>query len=153
MYVLKHGIKQDPARRWALPDRLFFGHGACAILAGVYLELSPLTGFWAERISPLGNFAGNHIYATNGKVAFDYHGYSCRENLLSHHRRRWSSHLQGWDCRVESVDFGLLDTTELKKRKMLGPDQYLHDPIPRARRFIGFMDHAIAAAWPALPFG
>src|SRR5204863_8719252 len=43
MYVLKHGIKKNPEKRWALPDRIFFGHGACAILAG----------------------AGNHIYAAS----------------------------------------------------------------------------------------
>lgn len=27
------------------------------------------------------------------------------------------------------------------RRKMLGPDQYLHDPVPRARRFIQRVDH------------
>ena len=39
MYVLKPGLK---TKTWlgigALPDRIFFGHGACHILAGVFLE-------------------------------------------------------------------------------------------------------------------
>lgn len=52
MYVLKHGIKRNPEKRWALPDRIFFGHGACAILAGTFLKHSPLEGFYAERIIP-----------------------------------------------------------------------------------------------------
>ena len=76
MYVLKHGIKKNPEKRWALPDRIFFGHGACAILAGTFLEHPPLEGFYGERIIPGEGFSGNHIYVTNGVIAFDYHGYS-----------------------------------------------------------------------------
>ncbi len=136
MYVLKPGIKRHPEKRWALPDRIFFGYGACAILAGVFLDQPPLAGFHAERIIPIEGFHGNHIYVTNGTVAFDFHGYSCREHLLAHHRKGWSAHSPGWDGRIERVRFDLLDTAALNLHKMLGPDQYLHDPIPRARRFI-----------------
>jgi len=142
MYVLKHGIKKDPVRRWALPDRVFFGHGACAILAGAYLARPPIAGFHAERIVPAEDFAGNHIYVTDGVLAFDYHGYSLRDRLLSHHRKGWSGRYEGWDCTIESVDFDLLDTADLNRNKMLGPDQYLHDPVVWARRFIERIDHA-----------
>ncbi|CCV05171.1 conserved hypothetical protein [Mesorhizobium metallidurans STM 2683] len=48
-------------------------------------------------------------------------------------------------CTIERVDFDLLDTAELNQRKMLGPNQYLYDPIPRARRFIDRVDHTEAA--------
>lgn len=146
MYVLKPGVKRDPERRWALPDRIFFGYGACHILAGTYLELSALPGFRAERIVPADGFAGNHIYVTDGEIAFDYHGYSNRDHLLSHHRKGWSRLQPGWDCTIAMVDFDLLDTSELNRRKMLGPDQYLHDPVLRARRFITRVDHRAAAA-------
>ena len=83
---------------------------------------------------------------TNGVIAFDYHGYSARERLLEHHGRGWASHSPGWYCTLEGVDFDLLDTVELNRRKILGPDQYLHDPIPRALRFLRRIDHAEAAA-------
>ncbi|WP_246677693.1 hypothetical protein [Mesorhizobium sp. B2-4-18] len=135
MYVLKHGIKRNPERRWALPDRIFFGHGACAILAGTFLKHPPLEGFYGERIIPDEGFSGNHIYVTNGLIAFDYHGYCARERLLEHHERSWASRNAGWHCMIAKVDFDLLDKTELNRRKMLGPDQYLQDPIPRARGF------------------
>lgn len=144
MYVLKHGIKKSPETRWALPDRVFFGHGACHILAGTFLEFPPLPGFHAERIVPKDGLPGNHVYVTDGAIAFDYHGYSVRERLLEHHRRGWSSQNVGWDCTIEAVDFSLLDTAELNRRKMLGPDQYLHEPISRARRFIERIDHTRA---------
>ncbi|WP_411969247.1 hypothetical protein [Mesorhizobium sp. B283B1A] len=83
---------------------------------------------------------------TNGIVAFDYHGYSSRERLLVHHSKGWASQSAGWHCTIEKVDFDLLDTAELNRRKILGPDQYLHDPIPRAHRFLQRRDHAEAAA-------
>lgn len=145
MYVLKHGIKKNPEKFWALPDRIFFGYGACPILAGVFLSYPPLDGFYGERIIPSGNDSGNHIYVTNGVIAFDYHGYSSRERLLEHHKRGRASHSADWHCTLEKVDFDLLDTAELNRRKMRGPDQYLQDPIPRARRFLQRIDHAAAA--------
>ncbi|WP_245511355.1 MULTISPECIES: hypothetical protein [unclassified Mesorhizobium] len=83
---------------------------------------------------------------TNGVIAFDYHGYSRRERLLVHHKRGWAAHSAGWHCALERVDFDLLDTAELNRRKMRGPDQYLHDPIPRARHFLRRVDHAEGAA-------
>ncbi len=146
MYTLKPGIKRDPMRRWALPDRVFFGHGACHILAGAYLARPPLPGFRAERIVPRDDLAGNHIYLTDGDIAFDYHGYSVRRRLLDHHRKGWSGRYPGWDCAIEEVDFDLLCTAALNGRKMLGPDQYLFDPVPRAHRFIARIDHTRASS-------
>ncbi|MDF2115136.1 hypothetical protein PY365_06100 [Roseiarcaceae bacterium H3SJ34-1] len=147
MYALKQGIKSDPALRWDLPDRIFFGHGACHILAGVFLEYPPFSGFYAERIIPGDSFAGNHIYVTDGHIAFDYRGYSARLRLLEYHQMGWSRrYAPGWNCTIERVDFDLLDACDLNPRKMLGPDQYLRDPVPRAQRFIQRIDHHDAAA-------
>ena len=147
MYQLKPGIKKDPARRWALPDRIFFGNGACAILAGVYLREAPLPDFYAERIIPGEGFAGNHIYVTDGVVAFDYHGYSLRNRLLLHHTMGWMNrYAEGWNCLLERVSFDLLDTDDLNANKMLGPTQYLHDPIARAVGFLDRVNHVRASA-------
>jgi hypothetical protein len=146
MYRLKPCIKENPQRRWQLPDRIFFGHGACHILAGVYLETAPLTGFYAERIVPNEGYAGNHIFVTDGVIAFDFHGYSCRRNLLLHHASGWSRVSgPGWHCRLEKVGFDLLQPLDLNARKMLGPHQYLKDPRPRARSFLDRFDHLAAA--------
>lgn len=142
MYRLKLGIKKHPERRWALPDRVFFGHGACHILAGVYLSAPPLPGFYAERIIPGAGFSGNHIYVTDGEIAFDYHGYCGRSALLQHHASGWSKNsASGWKYVLERVGFDLLSTADLNKRKMRGPDQYWGDPIVRAETFIQKIDH------------
>ncbi len=146
VYRLKPGIKRDHVRRWALPDRIFFGHGACHILAGIYLADAPLPGFYAERIIPRDGAPGGHMYVTDGEIAFDYHGYSRRGRLLDHHCRSWSVDYPGWACTIERVDFPILAANALNSRKMLGPDQYLRDVIPRARVFVAQRDHAVQSA-------
>lgn len=145
MYVLKPGIKRDPQRRWALPDRIFFAHGACHILAGVYLRSPPLPGFHAEWIIPADERPGTHIFLTDGQLAFDFHGYSTRTKLLAHHAKCWSAQYENWGHTLERVEFNLLNTPELNQRKMLGPDQYLYDATQRAERFLARIDHAAAS--------
>ncbi len=142
MYLLNPEIKQNPEKRWALADRAFFGHGACHILAGVYLRVMLPPNFYAVWIKPCSNFSGNHIFATNGIITFDYHGYSTFEKLTSHHRKGWCQQFKNWNCTFEKVEFDLLDNEALNSRKMKGPDQYLHNPIRRAERFIGKIDHS-----------
>lgn len=155
MYKMRAGVKQDPVRRWALADRIFFSNGACHILAGVFLRSPPLHGFYAERVIPGDDFAGNHIYVTDGKVAFDYRGYSSRVKMLVYHTNGWSRRSsEGWNCIVERVDFDLLSTSELNRRKMLGPDQYqVGDPVPRAQRFLERIAHHRAIAKAMLTAG
>ncbi|MEM8655850.1 MAG: hypothetical protein AAGF36_14000 [Pseudomonadota bacterium] len=128
-------------RRWALPDRAFFAHGACHILAGTYLLDPPRTGFRAERIIPNGPFPGNHVYLTNGDLAFDYRGYVPRDRLLAWFRTAWDTHVPHWSGTISAVTFDLLDTAALNARKMRGPDQYLGDPVARARQFIAAKTH------------
>jgi hypothetical protein len=154
MYRLKPGIKTDPVRRWALPDRVFFGNGACHILAGVFLRCPPLPGFWGERIIPADGFAGAHVYVTDGALAFDFHGYSSRERLIDHHCSGWAKRYPpGWSAALERVDFDLLSTTDLNARKMLGPDQYGGDPIARARGYLDRVRHVEAYAKAARTVG
>ena len=141
MYVLKAGIKQNQVRRWHLPDRIFFGHGACHILAGVFLQRYPEWHFEAQWLKPKGNQPGNHVFVTDGRIAFDYHGYSLMARLLNHHNKVWQHQYDGWSAETTPVDFSLLDTAELNARGMRGPDQYHGDVIIRAHRYLDRIDH------------
>lgn len=49
MYLLKPGIKEDPVRRWNLPDRVFFACGACHILKEIALVISLCVETSCER--------------------------------------------------------------------------------------------------------
>lgn len=145
MYILDPAKKEDPIRRWGLPDRIFFGHGACHILAGMYLELFPQMPFRPFMIQPAVGFTGSHVFVCDGQIAFDYHGYSVAERLTAHHRKVWTFQYPDWDADVLPVDFPLLDTHELNARNMRGPDQYLADAAQRARRYLLRIDHETAA--------
>ncbi|WVX50893.1 hypothetical protein ROLI_039930 [Roseobacter fucihabitans] len=136
MFEPKQTVKNDPEKRWYQSDRVFFGFGACHILAGVFLEDPPLEGFYGEWIVPAKGYSGTHIYATNGVLAFDFHGYSYRENLLAKYWRGQQKRCPDWAATIIEIDFHLLDTAELSKRKHLGADQYFNDPRPRAKQFI-----------------
>lgn len=137
MYRMKPGTKSNPTLRWALPDGIFFGFGACHILAGVFLREYPKCGLVPQHIIPRNGQPGTHIFLTDGARAFDFHGFSCRDALLRHHQKGWQQ-IQGatWRYDVYDIDFDLLDTSTLNANKMLGPDQYFGDAIARARRFI-----------------
>lgn len=133
--------KDDPAKRWALPDRAFFGHGACHILAGMFLRLYPQTGFVAKQIIPHGGLPGGHIFVAKAGISFDFHGYAVEAKLLHHHHRQWKKPYPDWDADICLVDFDLFNTRELNNRKMRGPDQFLFDPLSRARQYLEKIEH------------
>ena len=71
------GTKRDPARQWALPDRVFFAAGACHMLAYAFLEQYAHSGFEAKWIRPAPGHTGNHIVVVRDDgCVFDYHGFS-----------------------------------------------------------------------------
>jgi hypothetical protein len=52
MYTVAEGVKQDPVRRWSLPDRVFFACGVCHILAYAFLKANPRSSFAPLWIKP-----------------------------------------------------------------------------------------------------
>lgn len=129
-------MKKHPERRWKQTDHIFFGFGACHILAGVFLEQPPFDGFYGERIVPTNGFSGSHMYDSNDLISFDFHGYAVREKMLDRYWKGHRARYSRWNAEIVKINFPLLDTIELNVRKHLGPDQYFCDRIPRARIFI-----------------
>src|ERR1044072_7468798 len=97
MYITKVD-RSDLARKWALPDRVFFACGACHILAYTLMRRFPEHGFRAIWIKPRAGFTGNHIVAVSANEAFDYHGPSDWSRLLAHTRRKAQRWWPGWDA-------------------------------------------------------
>ena len=140
MYVVDQAIKDDPARRWALPDRVFFACGACHILAFAFLETYPGSGFAPTWIKPLNGHIGNHIVAVREDIAFDYHGYANWPRLLAHARTKAARWWPGWSAITLELPVDVL-VSEEKSRRYEGlwlrePRQFLHDALPRARAFV-----------------
>lgn len=141
MYWPNPEIKKHPEKSWNRPDRVFFGFGAYHILVGVFLEYAPWERFYGEWIVPTEGYNGNHMYVTDGSIAFDYHGFVQREKLLTHYWKDWRERYVGWNANVQKIDFPLLDTAELNKKNHRGPDQFFGDPVARARQYLLSFQH------------
>jgi hypothetical protein len=127
--------------RWALPDRVFFACGACHILAYAFLErhktLGPVKAIW---IKPASGYSGNHVFVCGGAWVFDYHGYSRRKAFLDHTVKRAGQLWPGWSCELVELSKDVLISEKLSRRYhglwLREPRQFLHDALPRARRFL-----------------
>jgi hypothetical protein len=145
MFFPKNDVKDDPVRRWHRPDRQFFANGACQVLAYAFLEKYPCLGFRARWIKPAAGYSGNHIFVTDGRNAFDYHGLTTEQRLLSLIFRRARRLFPGWDATLIDLPADIL-ISERRSRQIEGlwlrePGQFLHDALPRARAFLdGFGD-------------
>ncbi len=132
--------KADPAMRWRLPDRVFFACGACHILAYAFLERYGAAGRDLIWIRPAAGHAGNHIFVATQAWAFDYHGYSDRADFLRHTWKRARQRWPGWDATLVPLTADVL-ISESRSREFDGlwlrePGQFLHDALPRARRYV-----------------
>jgi len=143
VYLLRPGIKEDPVRRWKLPDRVFFAAGACHILAHAFLERFPSPGFAPVWVRPREGFTGNHVFVTNGDLAFDYHGYVTHDRLVAHFHKRARRLFPGWVADLIPVTVSLVNREEAKTIGMdiREPAQFFHDALPRARRYLERFDH------------
>jgi hypothetical protein len=140
MFLLKRSVKRKPEVQWALGDRQFFACGACHILAYAFLEKYPGRGFEAVWIKPAPGQIGNHVIATDGRLAFDYHGFSAWPHLLSHSVYKAQRLIPGWSYTLVRLPADVL-ISEAKSKTidglwLRGPEQYLHDALPRARAYL-----------------
>jgi hypothetical protein len=132
--------KLDLAKRWSLPDRVFFACGACHILAEAFLER------YGERdrrliwFKPAQGFSGNHIVVLSGSRVFDYHGHADWDAFIAHTFKRARQHWPGWDAAL--VDIPRVVLTSNAKSKLIDglwlrePSQFLHNALPRARDYL-----------------
>src|SRR5712691_13497959 len=140
MFFPRTDVKNDPVRRWHRPDRHFFANGACHILAFAFLERYPDKGFHARWIKPAAGYTGNHIFVTDGLNAFDYHGLTTEQQLLSLGFRRARRFVPGWDATLVDLPAEILVSERLSRQFdglwLREPKQFLHDALPRARNFL-----------------
>jgi hypothetical protein len=96
-------------------------------------------GLHAIWIAPAAGYRGNHIVATDGDWAFDYHGWSKLDRLLDHMRRKASRWWPGWSCEVRPFPADALVSESASRALRLHlrePGQFLHDATPRAEAFL-----------------
>jgi hypothetical protein len=91
-------------------------------------------------IRPARGYTGNHIVVARDDIAFDYHGYSSWRRLFEHTRAKANRRWPGWSAELVPLTKDVL-TSEARSREIEGlwlrePRHYLHDAMPRARRFL-----------------
>ena len=96
MIFIDKETKQDPVKRWNLPNRIFFAAGACHILAYTFLMTYPEHNFQAYWIKPGAGMSGNHIFVSNGRLAFDYDGLKLLPEFLAAVEESMKSHYENW---------------------------------------------------------
>jgi hypothetical protein len=136
------GAKRDPAKQWALPDRVFFAAGACHMLAYAFLEQYPRSGFEARWIRPAPGHTANHIVVLRDDgCVFDYHGFSGWSQYWAHAVRRANQWWPGWSADVVHVRTDALISRRHARQYdglwMKEPQEFLFDPLARARRYLG----------------
>jgi hypothetical protein len=128
--------KADLDASWARPDEEFFASGACHILAGAFLEARGNLGFHALMIQPAAAFGGVHVVIASNRAIFDCRGWSPRDQFLQSYAEAMSQLLPGWSCTLTPVadpigwDF-------CRAYSHRHPSQFKHDPMARARAFLG----------------
>ena len=144
MYVTDQTTHDDPAKRWTLPDRIFFACGACHILAYACIEQYKDVGFSAIWMKPRSDYRGNHVIAVAGDLAFDYHGFSRWPDLKSHFERKANRWWPGWTAHYIPLPQQVLISERLSKTYdglwLREPRQFLHDAMPRAVDFLNRFD-------------
>lgn len=128
--------KADLMRSWHRPDRSFFASGACHILAHIFLQQYPDSGYHAINIRPHPNFRGGHIIVSDGNTVFDYHGYSDHDRFMAHYFAKIRRYFPGWQADLIPIHESLVDSSFCAQLLLRTPPQYLHDPMPRARAFL-----------------
>jgi hypothetical protein len=137
--------KRDPVKRWNLPDRVFFACGACHILAYAWLQRFARYETSALWIKPAQGHTGNHIVVATPDWIFDYHGYARRAVYIDHCFRRARQRWPGWDASLITLPQDVLISEEESRQYdglwLRQPDQFLHNALPRAERFLDRFDH------------
>ncbi len=139
-----------------MPDRVFFACGACHVLAHAFLEHHGRPDHVVTWIRPVAGHVGNHIFVGAGEWVFDFHGYARRDAFLAHAWKRSRLLWPGWDATLVVLPRDVL-VSEARSLAMEGlhlrePGQFLHDALPRARRYLDRFPAPGAAACSAPSF-
>ena len=143
MIFIPSEVKNDPVKRWNLPDKVFFAAGACHILAYAFLQKFPDNQFKPYWIKPGRGFRGNHIFVSDGETAFDYRGLTPENELLKNLTQEMVERFPGWNYElVEITEEALISERLSRTYKGLWlrePNQYLHNALPRAEAYLADM--------------
>jgi hypothetical protein len=128
--------QQQAVADWERPDSLFFLAGACHILAHVFMESYPSSGFGPFIIAPKKHVWGYHVFVSRNDVAFDARGYCSRAELIATHVDRQHRRDPAWDHRIVALDVPVVTPDFCAKYGHLSFDDYHRNPARRALMYL-----------------
>jgi hypothetical protein len=141
MIFRSENAKKDLVGSWNRPDRPFFAAGACHVLAAVFLETYPEAGYYSLFIRPEAGYRGSHVVVSNGGMIFDYHGYTEYNAYLTHYISKIRRFFPQWRGAIQRLEESPIEKLFCRKHRCRMPEQYLHDPRPRALSYLQRFDH------------
>ncbi len=116
--------RADQLLSWQRDDHAFFAAGACHILAWAFTASPWGAGFEIRVIFEPGAAYPVHVYASDGRWAFDHCGWTPESWLLAAYEHE----------RVMTVDVSLEEFCARYWHRL--PEQYAHSPWERARAYV-----------------
>lgn len=133
-------FRKNPATIWELDDKTFFATVAGHILAYAFLEKFPNQKFKALWIRPHEAFTGHHVFVSNGKYIFDSAGFRRPSQFFEDLESSMEEIHSDWSYDLIELDKENLvsknSSKEFAKLGLLKTEQFLHDPLPRAREYL-----------------
>lgn len=120
--------RADPHLAWDRPDAAFFADGACHILAWALLRQHPHKPVRIVALRRQGDRHASHVIASYGAWAFDYAGWTPKEDLVAAIARYEARELEQLHIGHDLAAFCAEHDHRL-------PEQFAYDPWPRARAF------------------
>jgi len=87
-------------------------------------------------IAPHSGYRGSHVFASNGRYAFDYHGYTQIDRFLDHYFKKMNRLFPGWSADVIVLDVSPTSEEFCTAYNHRMPDKFFKDPRPRANAYV-----------------
>ncbi|SIR73498.1 hypothetical protein SAMN05444858_11623 [Micromonospora avicenniae] len=120
----------DQVLSWQRTDQAFFAAGACHVLAWVAAEQYAAAGFGITGLRQHFEPYVSHVIISNGRWAFDHDGWTPLPELL----RATAEYEPEPSWELLPITSTLQDFCAAQHHRL--PEQYAHDPLPRARRYL-----------------
>jgi hypothetical protein len=125
----------SPELSWARSDRAFFAAGACHILAYCAIERWPGRALEMVYLRPAKGYAGHHVWASNGRIAFDFNGWCLETELLRANEEACRAEAPSWRYSLELIPLADLDEA-FQTRRLRAPSQFPGNVLARAEAYI-----------------
>ena len=127
--------KSDLKNSFYRPDRPFFASGACHVLAHAFIE-SNGEEWQPVMICPEAGFRGSHVFVTNYRLVFDYHGFSSEAFFIDHYFKKMQRFFPDWRASLVELTMSPVSEEFCSRFNHRRPDQFYEDPRPRAFKYV-----------------